>query len=446
MGSTPPNLAGGGSPLDVAEAAFRLLAEVTDCLSAGACLPGLEADGSSLLEVRELLCSPATDNATRDLVWRELVLRARRDGAVWTMVAVGMSLPALRSIAGRLTRGYAAGDPADIDAEVLAGFLTALPTVDVDRPNVRPRLCEAARRAGMRARQLAEASACRRLPLNTSQMPRVPWSHPDFVLADAVAQGVVSDLDAELIGRTRLERRTLAEVAAELGLSTEAAKKRRQRAEPVLCSAIRSGQVRAGLSPTIAWRSPGTGEGACVLARPAANGRRTRTRDGTDRARSAAPGRPLPRSGASTPVRRSTPGDRSFQDRPGPRRPVPARHSRRRRIALRAVLVLACVAIVVLSATLAAHAQVLSGPPSNQQDPKERLGQIIDNLRTWLVGFLVGLATLMATFGGLRYLLAGGDPGEVAKAKNSLRSAAIGYGIAALAPILVDALKKIVGA
>lgn len=118
-------------------------------------------------------------------------------------------------------------------------------------------------------------------------------------------------------------------------------------------------------------------------------------------------------------------------------------HGRWVRGALVVVLIAAVVLVVI---AIAAHAQVPFAPPSDQEDPKARLGQIIDNLRTWLVGFLVGLATLMGTFGGLRYLLAGGDPGEVAKAKNTLRSAAIGYGIAALAPILVAALKKIVGA
>lgn len=71
---------------------------------------------------------------------------------------------------------------------------------------------------------------------------------------------------------------------------------------------------------------------------------------------------------------------------------------------------------------------------------------VIDNIRNWLVGLLVGLATLFLTVGGLRYLLAGGDPSEVAKAKDTLKYAAFGYGVAVLAPLLVAILKKIVGA
>jgi Type IV secretion system pilin len=86
----------------------------------------------------------------------------------------------------------------------------------------------------------------------------------------------------------------------------------------------------------------------------------------------------------------------------------------------------------------------LAGPALAQTvDPT--LGQVIDRLRTVLVGLLVGLATLFLTVGGVRYLFAGGDPGQVEKAKVTLRSAAIGYGLAALAPVLVRLLRYVVG-
>ncbi|GAA2662202.1 pilin [Streptomyces vastus] len=71
---------------------------------------------------------------------------------------------------------------------------------------------------------------------------------------------------------------------------------------------------------------------------------------------------------------------------------------------------------------------------------------VITNLRNWVVGILAGLATLFLTFGGLRYLMAGGDPGEVEAAKRALKAAAIGYGLAILAPVLVTVLQGIVGA
>ena len=73
------------------------------------------------------------------------------------------------------------------------------------------------------------------------------------------------------------------------------------------------------------------------------------------------------------------------------------------------------------------------------------VSQVITNITVWIVGILAGLATLFLTLGGLRYLMAGGDPAQVEKAKIALRSAAIGYGLAILAPVIVTILKSLVG-
>lgn len=70
---------------------------------------------------------------------------------------------------------------------------------------------------------------------------------------------------------------------------------------------------------------------------------------------------------------------------------------------------------------------------------------VINNTTNWIVGVLAGLATLFLTVGGLRYLMAGGDPGEVEKAKTALKAAAIGYVLAILAPVILDVLESIVG-
>jgi len=73
------------------------------------------------------------------------------------------------------------------------------------------------------------------------------------------------------------------------------------------------------------------------------------------------------------------------------------------------------------------------------------IDQVISNITKWIAGILAGLATLFLTIGGLRYLMAGGDPGEVERAKIALRSAAIGYGLAILAPVIVTVMKSLVG-
>ncbi|RFC74590.1 hypothetical protein DXZ75_28615 [Streptomyces sp. AcE210] len=112
------------------------------------------------------------------------------------------------------------------------------------------------------------------------------------------------------------------------------------------------------------------------------------------------------------------------------------RHARRRRVG---VIVARLLFVVVF-----ALVTLLSDPPSSWAVAD--IPTVINNLRNWIVGLLAGLATLFLTFGGLRYLMAGGDPGEVESAKRALKAAAIGYGLAIMAPVLVTVLQGIVGA
>ncbi|MGO1053260.1 pilin [Crossiella sp. CA198] len=74
------------------------------------------------------------------------------------------------------------------------------------------------------------------------------------------------------------------------------------------------------------------------------------------------------------------------------------------------------------------------------------LEEVLSNIQLWLAGILGGLATLFLSFGGARYVAAGGDPGEVSKAKLALKCAGVGYAVALLAPLIVEILKRIVGA
>lgn len=72
--------------------------------------------------------------------------------------------------------------------------------------------------------------------------------------------------------------------------------------------------------------------------------------------------------------------------------------------------------------------------------------QVVSNLRDWIVGISAGLATLFLTLGGARYLMASGDPGEIEAAKRAMKAAAIGYGIAVLAPVITEVLQGIIDA
>ena len=132
--------------------------------------------------------------------------------------------------------------------------------------------------------------------------------------------------------------------------------------------------------------------------------------------------------------------------------PTRSTHSRPQKVALSRHLltrtglsagVVAGTVLVLLVAAGPSWASPL--PPGVHGAAAPTLNGVIDSLRTWLVGILATLATLFLTIGGIRYLLAGGDPMQVERAKTALKSAAIGYALAVLAPLLVTILTSVVG-
>ncbi|NUS56062.1 MAG: hypothetical protein HOV66_14575 [Streptomycetaceae bacterium] len=96
------------------------------------------------------------------------------------------------------------------------------------------------------------------------------------------------------------------------------------------------------------------------------------------------------------------------------------------------------------SAALVGAAPALAAT-SGQYQAAADIPTVISNVTTWLIGILAVLATLMLTIGGVRYVLAAGDPAEVEKAKTCFKSAAMGYCLAVLAPVVVTVLKGLVG-
>ena len=88
---------------------------------------------------------------------------------------------------------------------------------------------------------------------------------------------------------------------------------------------------------------------------------------------------------------------------------------------------------------------VLASPAFAASGGAPTLDGVISSLTNWIVGILAGVATLFLTIGGLRYLTAGGDPGQVERAKTALKSAAIGYALAILAPLIVSILASVIG-
>jgi len=106
-----------------------------------------------------------------------------------------------------------------------------------------------------------------------------------------------------------------------------------------------------------------------------------------------------------------------------------------------------CLIVLALMTALPAHAATYPARPIRVivSIAAGSVTDVLNNIRTWLMGILATLATVFLTIGGLRYVMAAGDPGEIGKAKTAFTSAGIGYGLAALAPLVVTILQGIVG-
>ncbi len=252
------------SPLDVLETTFRLLTTDPEPLALdGATLGcGLPARLIALDELRSILLHPSTSFAARDAALAALVGRAQAHGGGWTVGLAGVLLPGLRRVAGHLAREFP-GDTADIDAEVLTGFLEALGKLHLHpgRRRIAAHLLWGAFNRGKRLRRMELEALVRRLPLEaTSVVPPPPVGHPDILLARAVRHGVLAAWEAELIGATRLEGEDLLRIAADGGYKPDTLRHWRRAAERRLAAWLLTGSVP--VPPVSGERSPPPGRAA----------------------------------------------------------------------------------------------------------------------------------------------------------------------------------------
>lgn len=208
--------------------------------------------------LRDWLLGRPSDHLGRDAVWRELVLRARLRGKEWTIAAVGMAMPALVRIAGRLSAGYR-GDSADIDNEVLTGFLEALRDhSDLTRPALYASLTMAAFRAGRQVR-LGDDQA---VPVEDiedaaagSRTPKAPYGHPDLLVRRAGMLRIIDETDVQPWIEVRLGRRAPEPIAARLGITVDALRMRLARADDRLARAIFEGSLTGCASSAVVERT-----------------------------------------------------------------------------------------------------------------------------------------------------------------------------------------------
>lgn len=213
---------------------------------------GLPAVPVNVADLRTWLARHPRDWAALDAVWRELITRARLDGPAWVVTATALALPALVRHAAVLVAGGWHGDPDDVDAEVLTGFLSALRDhVDVTRPAPYAGLCRAAHRAGLAlvAQQrgvlfVEDLDAFEAGP----RSPQRPWGHPDLLVRRAVELGLLDDVDEQPYIDTRLDRRAIEPIAVRLGVTADSLRMRLRRIDARLARALADGVLTGTIS------------------------------------------------------------------------------------------------------------------------------------------------------------------------------------------------------
>ncbi|GGT43883.1 hypothetical protein GCM10010176_104170 [Nonomuraea spiralis] len=228
--------------LSAADRAFRLLIIGPNPLSVDGSFIGHGAPQCllDLGELKELLLAPQASDELKDSVWAHLVRRSRDDGPAWVIGCVGVAMPGLKNLASRTSHGCPAHVVDDIVSEMVTHFVAQLRRIDLDRPNILPRLLLWARKGALRARarELASIQICAELP-----EPVALDTEPFMVLAEAVRCRVVTPDEAKLINATRLEGQALRAYAGRLGVPADRLYKRRRAAEARLARAIEEGQV-----------------------------------------------------------------------------------------------------------------------------------------------------------------------------------------------------------
>lgn len=106
---------------------------------------------------------------------------------------------------------------------------------------------------------------------------------------------------------------------------------------------------------------------------------------------------------------------------------------------------LVAAALAVGAAALSAGTAYAAGTPTSPPAGASDLTSLLQSVQLWIWGFVGLAAIVMLSVVALMFILSGGHPGTVMKAKNGLRHVVYGLALLVLAPLLVNLVISVAG-
>lgn len=185
-----------------------------------------------------------------DVLWHAVFARSRAGESTWTVIAAGAMLPRMVTACARYAR-VPRQDIHDVESEILTAVLEQVRSIPCGMGDVGERLWSAVSTTANRCAYLHTREARWPSHHNPDGLALGLASEgrgPVTVLAECVAAGVVSSVEADLVARTRLEHSTLVDVAHELGLTYITARRWRSSAEQRLAKVLLTNRFSGAMS------------------------------------------------------------------------------------------------------------------------------------------------------------------------------------------------------
>jgi hypothetical protein len=213
------------SSLDLTEDQFHALSRRSEpvTIDCGHLSRDLPPRRVGLDELRVIMLKRRTCDQLKDAVWSYLVRMSRAQPDPWVLVTAGMMLPGLKAIAARM-RGHYPYDACDLDSEILEAFFHELRRLDPRQPAPHTQLYLAAWRRGDQICRRETRRASRYVPLPDGLADHCA-GNPDIALARAVLDGVVTARQAALVSRVHLDSAQRGDVARQMGMSRDRARR-----------------------------------------------------------------------------------------------------------------------------------------------------------------------------------------------------------------------------